>query len=123
MKKTAPAGKLCIQRARLCASLWLTGAVCFCAAGCGPRQSDRIAFLPQTEGAMIWHTAHVDAEESAHRHGAFVYWNAPTREDDVEGQIAIVDRVADSGYTGLGLAPAQVRALVPSVGAAGGGGR
>ena len=115
MKKTAPAGKLCIQRARLCASLWLTGAVCFGAAGCGPRQSDRIAFIPQTEGAMIWEAAHVGAEESAHRHGAFVYWNAPTREDDVEGQIAIVDRVADSGYTGLVLAPDQALALMTPV--------
>ena len=115
MKKLAPAGNVFIQRAQLCASAWLTGVVCLSAAGCGPQPPDRIAVIPQTEGAMIWEAAHVGAEESAHQHGAFVYWNAPTREDDVEGQIAIVDRVVDSGYSGLVLAPDQALALITPV--------
>lgn len=115
MKKLASAGKFFMQRARLCASAWLTGAICLCTFSCGPQQPCRIAVIPQTEGAMIWEAAHVGAEESAHRHGAFVYWNAPTREDDVEGQIAIVDRVVDSGYSGLVLAPDQALALMTPV--------
>jgi ribose transport system substrate-binding protein len=83
--------------------------------GCSGRVTERIAVIPQTEGTMIWEAAHVGAEEAARRHGAFIYWNAPTRQDDVEAQIAIVDRVADDGYDGLVLAPDQALALMTPV--------
>lgn len=64
---------------------------------------------------MIWESAHVGAEEAALRHGASIYWNAPTREDDVEAQIAIVDRVVEKRYNGLVLAPDQALALMTPV--------
>jgi ribose transport system substrate-binding protein len=83
--------------------------------GCAGRATARIAVIPQTEGTMIWETEHVGAEEAAYRHGASIYWNAPTREDDVEAQIAIVDRVVDERYDGLVLAPDQALALMTPV--------
>jgi len=83
--------------------------------GCSGPATERIAVIPQTEGTMIWESVHVGAEEAAQRHNAYVYWNAPTREDDVEAQIAVVDRVVGQGYNGLVLAPDQALALMTPV--------
>jgi ribose transport system substrate-binding protein len=83
--------------------------------GCSGRATQMIAVIPQTEGTMIWEAAHVGAEDAAHRHGASIYWNAPTREDDIEAQIAIVDRVVNERYDGLVLAPDQALALMTPV--------
>ena len=97
------------------AAAWLACLASLLVLGCGPKRPDRIAVIPQTEGNMIWEAAHVGAEEAAHRYGAFIYWNAPTREDDVEAQIALVDRVVAQGYQGLVLAPDQALALMTPV--------
>lgn len=63
----------------------------------------------------MWEAAHVGAEVAARRSGASIYWNAPTREDDVEGQIALVERVIDRRYQGLVLAPDQALSLISPV--------
>jgi ribose transport system substrate-binding protein len=44
-----------------------------------------------------------------------IYWNAPTREDDVEAQIALVERVVSGDYQGLVLAPDQALSLITPV--------
>jgi ribose transport system substrate-binding protein len=95
--------------------VWLACAAGLLVAGCAGRQPERVAVIPQTEGTMMWEAAHVGAEEAAHRHDASIYWNAPTREDDVEAQISIVDRVVDERYDGLVLAPDQALALMTPV--------
>jgi len=100
-----------VIRAKLAAALLLA----VCASGCATRPQPRIAFIPQTDGNMNWEAAHVGAEIAASHTGSLVYWNAPTREDDVEAQIALVDRVIDSGYRGLVLAPDQALALISPV--------
>jgi ribose transport system substrate-binding protein len=40
-----------------------------------------------------------------------VYWNAPTREDDVAGQIDLLERVVARGYAGIIIAPDQTLPL------------
>jgi ribose transport system substrate-binding protein len=47
--------------------------------------------------------------------GAHIYWNAPTREDDIQGQIAMVERVTAGGFQGLVLFPDHALALVSPV--------
>jgi ribose transport system substrate-binding protein len=47
--------------------------------------------------------------------GTKIYWNAPTREDDVQGQITLVESVIDRKYYGLVLAPDQALALITPV--------
>ncbi len=84
-------------------------------AACGSRRQVRIAFIPQTEGTLLWEAAHTGAEAGAASTGASIYWNAPTREDDVEAQIALVDRVVDANYQGLVLAPDQALSLITPV--------
>jgi ribose transport system substrate-binding protein len=98
--------------------LGLTGAACalvLWAAACASHRQARIAVIPQTEGTTLWEAAHTGAEVAADRIGISIYWNAPTREDDVEAQIALVDRVVDGNYQGLVLAPDQALSLITPV--------
>jgi ribose transport system substrate-binding protein len=64
---------------------------------------------------MIWDSAHAGAVAGVNKTGASIYWNAPTREDDVEAQIALVDRVVSGNYQGLVLAPDQALSLISPV--------
>lgn len=94
------------------------GVVCalvFFVVACHSHRRVRIAFIPQTEGNLLWEAAHTGAETAAASTGASLYWNAPTREDDVEAQIALVDRVVGADYQGLVLAPDQALSLITPV--------
>jgi ribose transport system substrate-binding protein len=96
----------------------MTGLVCasaLWATGCASHPQIRIAVIPQTEGTDFWEAEHTGAEQAAQSAGVFVYWNAPTREDDVESQIALVDRVVEKNYQGLVLAPDQALSLMMPV--------
>jgi ribose transport system substrate-binding protein len=93
----------------------LVCAVVLWVGACDSHQRVRIAFIPQTEGTVLWEAAHTGAEAAANPAGVFVDWNAPTREDDVEAQIALVDRVVNANYQGLVLAPDQTLSLITPV--------
>ncbi len=84
-------------------------------AGCQRSSLITIAVIPRTSGTMLWEPEHGGAEATALKLGARIYWNAPTREDDIEGQIALVQRVSSGSYQGLVLAPDQTRALITPV--------
>jgi ribose transport system substrate-binding protein len=85
------------------------------ASACRSHRQVRIAVIPQTEGTAQWDPVHTGAETAAERDGVYIYWNAPTREDDVEAQIALVDRVVAEKYQGLVLAPDQALSLISPV--------
>ena len=76
--------------------------------GCDRRL--RIAVIPRTTGVMLWEAEHVGAMAAAKKYGFEIYWNAPTREDDVEGQIALLDRIRNQNFVGLVSRP-PIRAL------------
>jgi len=82
---------------------------------CRSRPQVKIAVIPQTEGNPLWDPAQQGAENAAIPAGISIYWNAPAREDDVEAQIALVDRVVDGNYQGLVLAPDQALSLIAPV--------
>jgi ribose transport system substrate-binding protein len=82
---------------------------------CGSHRQIRIAVIPQTEGNLQWDPALAGAESAAGPAGIFIYWNAPQREDDVEAQIALVDRAVSGNYQGLVLAPDQPLSLITPV--------
>jgi len=92
----------------LCASLALF-------AGCQRYAPIAIAVIPRTTGSMLWEPEHGGAETTGVKLGTRIYWNAPTREDDVAGQIALIERVSNQNYQGLVLAPDQARALITPV--------
>src|SRR5277367_2099816 len=84
-------------------------------AGCQRNSPIVIAVIPRTSGTMLWEPEHGGAQTAALKLGARIYWNAPTREDDVEGQIALVERVSSENYQGIVLAPDQARSLITPI--------
>lgn len=64
---------------------------------------------------MLWEPEHRGAQVSASKLGVHIYWNASTREDDIDGQIALVERVTSGNYRGLVLAPDHSLALITPV--------
>jgi len=82
---------------------------------CNKHRQIKIAVIPRTCGSMIWEPEHRGAQAMAFELGADIYWNAPTREDDIQGQIALVERIVDGGYRGLVLAPDHALALITPV--------
>ncbi|TCK75322.1 monosaccharide ABC transporter substrate-binding protein (CUT2 family) [Acidipila rosea] len=82
---------------------------------CHRKSVINIAVIPRTSGTMLWEPEHAGAMSAAVAHGAKIYWNAPTREDDIQGQIAIVESVSSGDYQGLILAPDHALALITPV--------
>lgn len=74
-----------------------------------------IAVIPRTSGTLLWEPEHRGAQDAAESIGAQIYWNAPTREGDVTGQITLIDHAIADGYQGLVLAPSQSLALITPV--------
>lgn len=101
------------QFARLILCFFLLGGLA-ALSGCR-RGSFRVAVVPRTTALTIWEAVHAGAEFAARPAGIQVYWNAPTSEDDIQQQAALVDRVVDEHYQGLILAPDQPLALMAPV--------
>jgi ribose transport system substrate-binding protein len=74
-----------------------------------------IAVIPQTTATPLWEAEHLGAKATAAKAGVHIYWNAPTSEDDIEGQVALVEKVINGNYQGLVLAPDHPQALITPV--------
>jgi ribose transport system substrate-binding protein len=74
-----------------------------------------IAFIPQTAGAMLWEVEHFGAAVAAEKLKCRLYWNAPTSESDVAGQVSLIDRVGRGKYQGLVVAPNHPLAILASL--------
>lgn len=100
---------------RLAHCLSFASVLCLIMGGCRSQNSRTIAVIPGTTATEFWEAAHAGAEAAGRDAGFRIYWNAPTREDDVERQIGLVERAIDSDYAGLVVAPTNYLALVGSV--------
>ena len=89
--------------APICCTLGITS----CQSG-----SQQVAVIPRTTATSLWEAEHAGAETAAQKLGLTVYWNAPTRADDVQQQIALVTRAIKRHDRGLILAPDQPLALL-----------
>jgi ribose transport system substrate-binding protein len=98
-------------------SIWISPAMLslLFSVSCHKPRPVTIAVIPRTSGTLVWEPEHRGAEDAAEGIGAQIYWNAPTREDDVAGQIALVEHVIARNYRGLILAPSQSLALITPV--------
>lgn len=83
--------------------------------GCHRPSPVTIAVIPRTSGSLLWEPEHRGAQDAAEGIGAQIYWNAPTREDDIAGQIALIEHVVAGNYRGLVLTPNQSLALITPV--------
>jgi ribose transport system substrate-binding protein len=71
-----------------------------------------IAVIPETTAQEIWESEHAGAEHEARQFGWKIYWNGPSREDDVPRQIQIVDQEIGRGVSGLVLSPDHAIAMI-----------
>jgi ribose transport system substrate-binding protein len=74
-----------------------------------------IAVIPRTCGTLLWEAEHTGIQRTASNYGLNVYWNAPMRDDDVQGQIEILTRALDHGAKGLIVSPVEALPLRISV--------
>jgi ribose transport system substrate-binding protein len=70
-----------------------------------------IAVIPRACGTALWEPEHAGAAAAARARGMTVYWNAPTRTNDVQKQIALLEKVVAQHYRGIVLAPDETLAL------------
>ncbi len=93
----------------------IAGCLAALLAGCAPPRRRQIAVIPRTAGLRLWDGLLIGADSAARAQDCGIYFNAPSREDDVQGQIDLVDRVVAEGYAGLILSPNQSLALMAPV--------
>ncbi len=79
------------------------------------RSRPLICVIPRTTATLFWESVHTGALVAAHQNGFGVYWNAATREDDVDRQIALVQGAKDRHCMGVVLAPDHSAALLTPV--------
>jgi ribose transport system substrate-binding protein len=82
--------------------------------GCA-RQPPTIAFIPDETANDVWEPAHIAAAAAARGSGFRVYWNGPTRPDDVQRQLLVLNRVIQRGDQGILIVPAHSLALLTPV--------
>jgi ribose transport system substrate-binding protein len=74
-----------------------------------------IAVVPRTTGSTLWETERAGIDAAARQWRCRIYWNAPTHEDDVEGQINLLEKIRLGPYDGLVLAPDHALALLTTI--------
>jgi len=67
-----------------------------------------IAFVARTSGTNFTEDMRRGAQAAAHSAGYQIYWNAPTREDDLDRQILIAQNAVHRGAKALILGPTNV---------------
>lgn len=90
----------------VCSGLSLLGIGLLVAAGCRSKQPT-IAVIPRTCGTWLWEPEHTGVMTEAPRHGLYVYWNAPMRQDDVQGQIEILENATRRKMVGVIISPIE----------------
>jgi ribose transport system substrate-binding protein len=71
-----------------------------------------ITFIPRTSGTSLSEGMHGGANHAAREAGLRLYWNAPTREDDVDRQISLMSSALANNTRGLILGPTNGLALI-----------
>jgi ribose transport system substrate-binding protein len=66
-----------------------------------------IAVVPRTAGNTLWEGEHAGAALVAHEKGLRIYYQAPTREDDLSSQLGIIEKALDRGCSGIILSPVE----------------
>jgi len=74
-----------------------------------------ITFIPRTSGTLPTEAMHRGANRAAREAGFRLYWNAPTREDDVDRQILLMSGALHSDTKGLILGPTNGSALTTKI--------
>jgi ribose transport system substrate-binding protein len=79
------------------------------------RDPPTIALVPRTTGMVLWEATHAGVAQIARREGFSLYYNAPTREDEVSSQIKIINDALRKGIAGLIVCPIEALPLRTTV--------
>ena len=84
--------------------------------GCHPSPwRSTIAAIPRDTAEEIWVSEHGGAVDAASPRHLHIDWNGPGQDDDVEHQIALVERAVARHYYGIILSPNNTFALSNSI--------
>lgn len=96
-------------------AMLMTSLMCCMIASCRSAHQQVVAVVPETTAREVWESEHAGAERAAHALGWSIYWNGPSREDDVARQIQIVNSAIARHVSGLILSPDHAVALISPV--------
>ena len=97
------------------AAVLILPALCCALLGCRPHHAPTVAVIPETTAQELWESEHAGAERAAKALGWAVYWNGPSREDDIARQIQIVHNAIARRVTGIVLSPDHAVALITPI--------
>jgi ribose transport system substrate-binding protein len=80
-----------------------------------PASPPVIAFAARTSGTTFTEQMHRGAQAAAQAAGYQIYWNAPTREDDLDRQIVIAVDAIKKGAKALILGPTNVGGVTTTI--------
>ncbi len=92
--------------------------------GCGKKAADpqkpsaarlRIAVIPKGTTHEFWKSVHAGAAKAAQELSVDIVWKGPLKEDDLKGQVDVVQSFIAQRVSGIVLAPLNDKALVGSV--------
>lgn len=86
--------------------------------GGGGANAIRIAVVPKGTTHEFWKAVHAGAAKAAQETGVTILWKGPLKEDDLKGQIEVVESFKDQRVSGIVLAPLSDKGLVNPVKAA-----
>lgn len=72
----------------------------------------RIAVIPKGTSHVFWSSIEVGARRAGEELGVEIIWKGPTREDDRDDQIKVVENFVARGVDGIVVAPLDDKALV-----------
>ena len=78
----------------------------------------RIAVIPKGTTHEFWKSVHAGAVKAARELNVDVVWRGPLKEDDLKGQIDVVDSFVAQGVSAIAVAPLSDKALAAPVHAA-----
>ena len=104
-----------IARRLLLVSLLALSAVGGCKKSGGNSGAMKIAVVPKGTTHEFWKAVHAGASKAGKELGVEIAWNGPLKEDDLKGQIDIVQSFTSQGVSGIVLAPLNDKALQKSV--------
>lgn len=77
-----------------------------------------IAVIPKGTTHEFWKSVHAGAAKAGKELGVDILWKGPLKEDDLKGQVDVVEGMIAQGVSGIVLAPLNEKALVNPVKAA-----
>jgi ribose transport system substrate-binding protein len=83
--------------------------------GCARLSSKTVFVIPATTAQELWEGEHAGVATAALGGAWKIHWNGPIREDDIEGQINLVQDATDAHAAGIILSPDHAIALTTVV--------